>query len=336
MFTSQEKEEINKTINAFPLATEIAIAKIKGDSVSYYGATKEDNVIKEIENKNSIFEIGSITKLFTSAVLSQMVVEENLDLDEKIDIKLGFPLKNNYEISYKELSTHTSGLPSIPPKLLVELFFKKKDNPYKNFSEAKLIHYLKDGLKPKKKGKLRYSNLGVGLLGYVLSKNLQQSYDQLLSEKLLTKLNMTDTTTVRENIKEKLVTGLDKKGKVAVNWDLNILAGAGAGLSSVVDLSKFIVANIEGKYESLNNQRHCFLENGRQSMGLGWFILKKQTPGIDEAYFHNGGTGGYRSSMVVNFRNNTGIVILSNISGLYLFKGNKIDDLAFNLLKNMK
>lgn len=335
MFTSQDKEEVNKTISLFPVATEIAVAKISDGSVSYYGVIKTKDSINEKDNKNAIFEIGSITKLFTSTLLSQLIIEKKVSLDEDISLKLGFPLKNDKKISYRELSTHTSGLPSIPFSLLMHLFFGKNDNPYKYFSEEKLLHYLKNELKLKKKGVIRYSNLGAGLLGYVLSKYSNNSYDELLKQKLLFPLNMVDTTTIREEIKEKLVTGLSKKGRPATNWDLNILAGAGAGLSSVADLSKFVIANIKEENEAFNKQRHCAFEAGKQTMGLGWFILKNKIPGIDEAYFHNGGTGGYRSSMVVDFKKSSGVIILSNISGLYVFKANKVDHLAFNLLKNI-
>lgn len=226
-------------------------------------------------------------------------------------------------------------MPSIPFYLLIKLFLRKKDNPYKNYSEAKLINYLKYELKPKKKGVLRYSNLGVGVLGYVLSEYLEQSYDEMLQQKLFKPFGMLESTTIRDSVKEKLIRGLDKKGKPAKNWGLNALAGAGAVLSSTADLSKFVVANIEGNNEALNYQRQCIFEKGRNAMGLGWFILKKQIPTLPEVYFHNGGTGGYRSSMAVNFDKGNGIVILSNVSGLYLFKGNKIDSLAFNLLKNI-
>jgi hypothetical protein len=58
MFTSKEKVEINKTISAFPAATEISVAKIKGSSASYYGAIKEQNSVKEVDNKKSMVASG--------------------------------------------------------------------------------------------------------------------------------------------------------------------------------------------------------------------------------------------------------------------------------------
>jgi len=109
----------------------------------------------------------------------------------------------------------------------------------------------------------------------VLSKQENLSYDELLTQKLLSKLNMHDTTTIRSKVQDRLVAGRDKKGNITSNWDLNILAGAGAGLSSIVDMSKFVIANIGGGFEELNYQRQCHLENGKYSMGLGWFIYKR-------------------------------------------------------------
>ena len=278
MFTSQDIEEINKTIKTFPYGTELSIAKIAQDTVEYYGVIKTKNSIKTIQNENSVFEVGSITKLFTSTVLAQMVEEQHVSLDETIDIKLGFRLKDNSKINYRELSTHSSGLPSIPFSLLINLFFRKNDNPYRDFSENKLINYLKNELRLKTKGVLRYSNIGVGLLGYVLAKHSKQTYDELLKKRLLIPLNMENTTTIREEIKEKLVIGLDKKGNPAKNWDMNILAGAGAVLSSTTDLSKYVVTNIKGRDTAMNYQRQRIYEKGKHSMGLGWFILNDKIP----------------------------------------------------------
>jgi CubicO group peptidase (beta-lactamase class C family) len=333
MFSSEDAEEINQTIKSFPIGTEFSIAKIQNDSVGYYGVINTKNGVKVIKNENSIFEVGSITKVFTSTILAQMIEEQLVSLDEAIDVKLGFPLKGNAKITYKELSTHSSGLPRIPPSLRRSLFFRKNDNPYHDFSEEKLLNYLKNEMKLKKKGILRYSNLGAGLLGYTLTKYFNQSYDEMLKQRLFNPLRMYNTTTIREEIKDKLVTGLDKKGNPVKNWDMNILAGAGAVLSSVTDLSKFIVENIQGDDSAMNYQRQCIFEKGRQLMSLGWFILRNKIPNIEEAYFHNGGTGGYKSSMVIDFNKRNGVVVLSNVSGLYLFKGHKIDLLSYKLLK---
>lgn len=334
MFTTQDIEAIHKVIASFPKATQFAIAKVKGNEAAHYGVLKTDTGIETITNENAIFEIGSITKVFTSNILAQMVVEQQLDLDEPIHQKLSILLRNNSVITYKELATHSSGLPSIPFALLLRTLFGDKSNPYRDFSERKLLDYLKNHMRLKKKGVLRYSNIGVGLLGYVLSKHTNQTYEKLLQQRLFSPLNMSNSTTNREHIMDKLVTGLDKKGKSATNWDLNILAGAGAALSSTSDLAKFMLANINHSDNAMRLQRQCMYQKGKNSMGLGWFILDNQIPNANQVYFHNGGTGGYRSSMVMDIEKGNGIVILSNVSGLYLFKGSRVDKLAFKLLEN--
>ncbi len=335
MFTPQDIQEIEKTLKAFPVGSQISVAKVEHGDVSYHGIIKSKNKIITIDNQHAIFEVGSITKLFTSTVLAQMSLEKIISLDDAIDEELGFTLKNNATISYKELATHSSGLPGLPLKLIWSAIFNSKTNPYKDYSEDKLLDYLKNNLKLKKKGKQKYSNLGVGLLGYLLTKIANKSYQELLKQRIFIPLEMFESTTIKTEVKQNLVIGLNKKGKPTNNWDFDALAGAGAVLSSTYDLSKFVLANLEGKDAAFNLQQQCFYKKAKNRMGLGWFILKKTLKNIDVAYFHNGGTGGYRSSMVVNFEKNTGIVVLSNISGLYAIKGGKIDNLAFSLLENM-
>jgi CubicO group peptidase (beta-lactamase class C family) len=334
MFSTQDIKTIHNMIDTFPVSSQVAIAKVDGDAVEYYGAIKENTHIKTIHNENAIFEIGSITKLFTSSLLAQSLLDKRINLDEPVHEKLGFALKNNANITYKELAIHTSGLPSIPFSLLLRIFFGSKKNPYRDYDENTLLDDLQNNINLKKKGVLRYSNLGAGLLGYTLSKIAEKNYEDLLQQQLFTPLNMPSTTTNREHIKDKLVLGLDKKGNVTNNWDLNVLAGAGAVLSSTHDLSKFLIANNKNELDYLRLQRQCIYRKGKNSMGLGWFILKSHIPNIDEVYFHNGGTGGYRSSMVLNMEKGQGIVILSNISALYLFKSSKVDNLAFSLLEH--
>jgi len=310
------KQHIQNIINKFPESTQIAIARVSEDSVIFNGFVKENNIVKQIDNRDAIFEIGSITKVFTSSLLAQMFINKQINIEANID--LGFSLKNNAQITYKELATHSSGLPGMPLKMMLSLLFTKNDNPYKDFDESRLVNYLKNDLKLKTKGKLRYSNVGAGLLGHALSQQLNLSYDELLRQKLLSKLEMHSTTTIREKLKDKLVTGLDKKGNKTTNWDLNILAGAGAALSSAADMSKFILANIENNCKAFDFQKQYHLQNSKQSMGLGWFILKDLLKGMDEIYFHNGGTGGYRSSMAINMKNQTGIIVLFDLANTTL------------------
>ncbi len=68
-----------------------------------------------------------------------MAVENLIDLNEEISPKLGFTLKDNIKITYKELSTHSSGLPGLPLDFIFGLLFRNKENPYRDYSEERLI-----------------------------------------------------------------------------------------------------------------------------------------------------------------------------------------------------
>ncbi len=145
---------------------------------------------------------------------------------------------------------------------------------------------------------------------------------------------MAATTTDRNLVENKLIKGLDYIGKEVPNWDFNILAGAGAILSDVDDLSKFAVAQFDNSNKELAITREMtFSVNDNMNIALGWHIIK--TKSGDRWFWHNGGTGGYTSSMAVDTKRKTGIIILSNVSPFSKEMGN-IDNLCFELMKTLK
>ena len=334
-FTQADINSINKTLNSFHNNTQLSIARIIHGKVSTLGAIKTNNKVYFINNPDAVFEIGSITKVFTSFILVNIAHEGLLDIDDTIDKYLGYSLNNNTKTTFKELSNHTAGLPRIPPGMLLEAMFSNKNNPYKDYTEDRLIDYLKNKLKRKKKTAYRYSNLGAGLLGYVLSQVTGKSYEELLQYYIARPLHMSSTTTDRNKTKGQLVTGLNKKGKPTDNWDLSILTGAGSILSTAKDLAVFALSNFDENNSIFKHQHHKTFEANRfLSLALGWHILKVHKPPIDKFYSHEGGTGGYRSFIGLDLSQKNGIVLLSNVSGLYLFKGNKITHLALDLVSN--
>ncbi len=238
----------------------------------------------------------------------------------------------NPDFTFLQLSNHTSGLPRLPGGYTLN-FLWNMNNPYKIFNEEELRTYLKDDLVvPRDPGEThRYSNLGAGLLGFFLGEIDQSSYEELLQEKIFEPMGMSRSTTVREMIEEYLVTGLTKRGGSAKNWDLADLAGAGGILSTAEDLSLFIQANFNPDDPVLSLQREStFQVNDNMEVAMGWFILNRDSG--ERWYWHNGGTGGYRSSIVMNPEQKIGVVVLSNISAGHS-KADKIDRLSFNLME---
>jgi CubicO group peptidase (beta-lactamase class C family) len=328
-------ELVQKHGKAFPEDTELSIAIIEGDEISFYGFIKKDSTFEFKENATAIFEIGSITKVFTSTLLAHQVINKKMKLDQLVKKYLPFKLKNNPKITLESLSNHTSGLPRLPDNLF-PMMVNNPGNPYKGYDANKLEEYCTKQLSLKRPvgEQSDYSNLGAGLLGYAICQKAHKSYETLLQEMIFEPLKMNQSTTNRNLVKDQLVQGLGPDGKVTSNWDLEVLAPAGNVLSSVQDLSKFVIANFDTKNAAFQLQQTKTTSiNKNMDVALGWHIVK--TKSGKQLHWHNGGTGGYTSSMAIDVNMQKGVVLLSNVSAFHPKTG-KIDALVFKLMETLE
>lgn len=331
--TDEQVDLIYQKTKLFPNQTQLSIAFISGNNVDYYGIIRNNDSICTSVNSKDIYEIGSITKAFTSTLLAQMTLETKVQLEDYIDDYLSYPIKEKRKITFQSLANHTSGLPRLPDNLDLERV--PQDNPYRDYDEGMLKTYLTSLVSIPERDSLtsQYSNLGFGLLGTVLAKIEDKSYPELLKDRIFSKYQMDHSTADRSTIKEGLVQGLDPLGRKTSNWDMNSMAGAGAILSNVEDLSKFVLAQFDPANEALTltRQKTFHLFNNLYS-GLAWVIIDRTA----EAYWysHNGGTGGYTSSFLMDVENRKGIIILSNLSAFSPLMIN-IDQLAYELMSSM-
>lgn len=196
---------------------------------------------------NTVFEIGSISKVFTSTVLAQMVLAGQVTLDDPaqkyLPASVKLPTRNGKQITLGSLSIQNSGLPRMPTN------FTPKDptNPYADYSVQQMYDFLSGLTLTRDPGeRFEYSNLGVGLLGHVLSLASGKSYEQLEQERVWTPLGMTRTAiTLTPWMQEHLALGHDDAGKVVSNWDIPTFAGAGAIRSTTTDMLRFVAANLQ-------------------------------------------------------------------------------------------
>ena len=145
---------------------------------------------------------------------------------------------------------------------------------------------------------------------------------------------MTNSYTSSQNLDKRLIEGLDENGEVVSNWDYDVLFGGGGILSSAEDLVKFVNAQFNPKNKELSlTRKPTFDINEGMKIGLGWHILKTEN-GFNWVW-HNGGTGGYSSSMVLDTENKNCVIILSNVSA-FNPKMENIDKLCFELMKNIE
>ena len=114
---------------------------------------------------------------------------------------------------------------------------------------------------------------------------------------------MNNSFTTSSNLGNRLVKGMDKKGNIVSNWDFDALFGCGGILSTTQDLTKFVFAQFDNSNKELELTRKPTFEIDKDfKIGLGWHILKSERG--NDLFWHNGGTGGYSSSLTVDVENN--------------------------------
>lgn len=328
-YPKEISEIIFANVQNFPNNTQLSIAVISKDKVKYYGVIKTNDKLQEIENRNKVFEIGSITKVFTSTVLATLVNEGKIKLTDEINsFYPTLKFKNNIQLNFKDLANHTSGLPRLPDNLDLS----NQNNPYKDYGQNQIEHYLQDSLAIENTAqkKYAYSNLGAGLLGYTLGQSQGTSFQTLLQQKIFDQYQMKNSFVNSNNLADRLVKGQNAEGQIVPNWDFDVLFGAGGIISTTEDLAKFAQAQFDAKNTALALTRTpTFNINKDLKIGLAWHLLK--SPNGKDVIWHNGGTGGYSSSMVVNVKDQSAVIVLSNLSAFHA-KNNDIDKLSFELI----
>jgi serine-type D-Ala-D-Ala carboxypeptidase/endopeptidase len=283
-------------------------------------------------NGDTIFEIGSVTKVFTSLLLAEMVQQGQVALDDPVaqylppSVKM--PERNGGAIRLVDLATHTSGLPRLPLNMRME----DRTNPYADYTSEQLYHFLSKYKLTRDIGsRYEYSNLGGGLLGHVLACRAGKDYEALVTEEICAPLNMTSTAiTLTSEMKARLAVGHNAALTPVQTWDIPTLAGAGALRSSVNDILSFLAANLGYAESPLHSAMAAMLKTRRPTghagleITLGWHIY---TTGGAEIVWHNGGTGGYCSFIGFDPKSRIGVVALSNA-----FTDTGVDDIGLNVL----
>lgn len=332
--TPQQGTYIFNALKDVPEHTNISIAVLKKDTTLFYGVYKEKNSLITISNKNTVYEIGSLTKVFTSNILAKMIVDKKIQrLNDPINKYYKRPFANHVAISFLSLANHTSGLPTLPSNL--KLNKVSPLNPFKTYDQMAFYDYLYKKMRFEYSPGTTswYSHFGTALLGITLCKIAQQPYEDLLSNTVLQPLGMNNTSTKRSKVKDKLVQGLNAKGQPTPNWDLNIFTPAGGMLSSTNDLELFARAQFENPSAStLLTHAITYSNDENVALGLGWlYYLSQEKPVL----FQNGTSGGYQSTLIIDTKEKQGIIILANCSLANTKEKSTLDDLAFKLLESL-
>lgn len=292
-----------------------------------YGEIKRNK--KTLPGPSTIYEIGSVTKVFCGILLAEAITEKKVNPTD--DIRLYLP-KGKYDnletkdhyIQLLYLANHTSGLPRLPENLTDQPDFDPL-NPYKNYNKQLLFSYLEHAKLSTEPGIIsEYSNLGMGLLGVILENIYSKSFEELISDKICKPLLM-DNTVVKLNHTQQslLAQGYNSAGNETPYWELNALVSAGGLKSNTMDMLTFLEKNMEEKNEAFKLSHQRTFNKGTE-MAIGWHLLK--TKSGNTLTWHNGGT--YGSSSFCGFikEKNCAVVVLSN-------SGTTVDPIALAILR---
>jgi CubicO group peptidase (beta-lactamase class C family) len=266
---------------------------------------------------DTVYEIGSVTKVFTSLVLADMIEKGEVKADDPVSkflpATVKVPSRNGRQITLLDLSMQVSGLPRLPDNM------KPADaaNPYVDYDAPKLYEFLSRYTLTRDPGeKYEYSNLAVGLLGHALALKAGMSYEELLRRRIFEPLGMRSTSiTLSEAQNRRLAPGYSATLSPVKNWDFAVLAGCGAVRSTANDMLKFVAANLEltdsPLKPAMRRMRSLRRETGVPDLeiGMAWHVLTKFDTDI---WWHNGGTYGYRSFVGFNPAKKEGVVVLCN------------------------
>lgn len=264
----------------------------------------------------SAFEIGSITKTFTAALLADMVERGEMSLTDPVSQYLPegvtMPSRGGREITLHDLSTHHSGLPRLPDNLAPA----DRANPYADYSAEQLYDFLSNHeLRRDPGSEFEYSNVGVGLLGHVLEQATGMTYEELVRERILEPLGMKTTgIALQGNLAEWMTKGHNDAGEPVPYWDLVTLAGAGGLRSNVEDMLKYVAANIRPPESDVERALHATHEIQEQveegaAIGLNWLV---RSDGDRQLYTHGGGTAGFSTMVGFDPEKRVGVVMLTN------------------------
>lgn len=309
----------------------IFVGIIQGDRIYMRGYGVMDKQTKVPIDSNTIFEIGSISKVFTAELTQLLVDRGELNWNDNIIRYMPTEVKlKDDSTTLWHLATHTSGYPRLP-KVWYEKLEQNECDPYTALSPEDLFAYLNNATDKKKPSpeNFDYSNVGAGLLGHILEWKMNVSYEQMLQEMILHPLAMMNTSSIAAD-SAMFATGYDEKGNKTCHWSFPVLYSAGAIRSSGADMMKFLAANMK----NTSGLSASFAKTHKQAVegapiALGWHIdmISGIFARITNITWHNGGTGGFRSYIGFVPGKDRGVIIMANQSSESDF-----DDIAVEIM----
>lgn len=287
----------------------VAVVLVKDGKPYFYEFGYANRERQESVTAATLFEIASITKVFTSTGVAYEVLEGRMNLNDPVVKYLpdlhGRDLRGIVQVKLVDLATHSSSLPRVPP-------------PQGQGSSRAYFNYFAKWDPSYPIGtRYVYSNIGFGLLGDALAGAMNLgTYAAAIRQTVLDPLGMDSTVIhVTPLLMPRLAAGYNEEGKRVPHAPMKLWPGGGALKSTTKDMSRFLMANMglsgPPKLQEAMKlaQKPIFKANDSMSLGLGWQNFTKNGLSLIDK---NGGLAGSSSYIGFTKDNSLGIVILTN------------------------
>lgn len=299
----------------------VAIAYLDGGGTTRFAGFGAD--------ETSEFEIGSVSKTFTGALLAEAVTRGEVTVETTVAEVLGEDATSSEiaDVTFAELATHTSGLPRIALASLGRSVFSNflRKDPYAGRDGSQVIADAL-GSTLSQRGSYAYSNLGVALQGQLLAHAAGTDYASLLTERILdpSELSGTYAPVTAENLRQTATRGRGGSGLPQAAWTMAGSAPAGGIRSTATDMATYLAGTLEGSAPGAAAASEILFEDSPDSLhAMNWF---HQDFGDGSWHvFHNGMTGGFASFAGFTPQTGAGVVILTNTA-------RSVDSLATGIL----
>lgn len=274
------------------------------------------------------FEIGSVSKTFTAALLLSAVADGALGLQDTVADVLGSDAEGTAigDRTLAELASHTAGLPGLPPQAALRNLWASplRKNPYAGISGPDIIRAAL-AAEPTEPGTFAYSNFSVALEGWLTARALGATWQDALASRLLQPLGLTRTRAPRTpaELGEDAPLGHVADGRRCAAWVQDGIAPAGGIRSTAGDLALWLRSMIDGTNPGAQGLDPVAPTGEDQSIGINWFTSRLPTG--DDMTWHNGMTGGFASFVGWNRATGRGVVLLTDTA-------RNLDDLALEIL----
>jgi len=285
----------------------ITVGIIQNGEVTYTVYGENGSILNP---KEYVYEIGSITKTFTTSLLCKAISEKKISLDDPINNYLNLPPKEYYP-TISRLVTHTSGYKNYYFEVPMITNYLNRVNDFYSINENQLINRIGKINLNNQDYTFNYSNFGFAILGSVLEQVYDEDYSALMNSYIKNDLKLVNT---------KLSEGLGDLGNYWEWADSDAYLPAGGIVSTISDMIKYAQIQMleTPRYLSIAHNSLAAIDNvnninekmgiNLNEVGVGWIIDTK-----NNIVWHNGGTGNYNSYIGFDKEKQIAVVVLSNL-----------------------